>query len=111
MATDQALCVIDFVRRTALIGQGKFTDAQLLDAFITGREEAAFAELLRRHGPMVLAVCRRVLGNSHDAEDAFQATFLILIRKADTVWPRSLVGRWLYGVAYRTALKARLIAK
>ncbi|MEX2120778.1 MAG: sigma-70 family RNA polymerase sigma factor [Pirellulales bacterium] len=83
------------------------TDGQLLERYIAGRDEAAFAELLRRHGPMVLAVCRRALGDSHDADDAFQATFLVLVRKAPSIVPRDMVGNWLYGVAHRTALKAQ----
>jgi RNA polymerase sigma factor (sigma-70 family) len=83
------------------------TDAHLLQAFLERRDEAAFEGLLRRHGPMVLGVCRRVLGNLHDAEDAFQATFLVLVRKAASVQPREMVGPWLYGVTLRTALKAR----
>jgi RNA polymerase sigma factor (sigma-70 family) len=83
------------------------TDAQLLTRFLDGREEAAFAALVRRHGPMVLGVCRRILGHAHDAEDAFQATFFILARKAAAVAKREAVGSFLYGVAYRTALRAR----
>src|SRR5213083_2590539 len=86
------------------------TDAWLLARFRADREEAAFEALVRLHGPMVLGVCRRVLGNSHDAEDAFQATFLVLVRKAASIGQRELLGNWLYGVAYRTALDARAAA-
>ena len=86
------------------------SDAELLDRFITDRDGPAFAALVRRHGPMVLAVCRRVLRHRQDAEDAFQATFLVLARRAEAVKPQSLLGNWLYGVAYRTALGARRVA-
>jgi RNA polymerase sigma factor (sigma-70 family) len=86
------------------------TDEQLLECFVTCRDEAAFETLVRRYGPMVLGVCRRVLGNPHDAEDAFQATFLVLVRKANSIGQRDLLGNWLYGVAYRTALDARAAA-
>jgi cytochrome c peroxidase len=83
------------------------SDQHLLRQFSDRRDEAAFGILLRRHGPMVLNVCRGVLGNRADAEDAFQATFLILARKAASIRKSESVGSWLYGVAYRTALKAR----
>ena len=86
---------------------GGLSDGQLLDRFVSWREEAVFEAITRRHGPMVWGVCRRVLRDHHDAEEAFQATFLVLARKAATVLPREKVGHWLYGVANRTAMKAR----
>src|SRR5262249_35574111 len=95
------------IQRLRRAGLGSLTDQELLDALVTRRDEAAFETLLRRHGPMVLAVCRRVLRHAQDAEDAFQATFLGLLRKATSVRKREVLGSWLYGVAYRTALKAR----
>jgi RNA polymerase sigma factor (sigma-70 family) len=108
MPTAQTNRVRTYLHRIAFLQErGGATDAQLLDRFLARREEIAFEELVRRHGPMVLGVCRRVLGDPHDAADAFQATFLVLIRQADSVVPRSRVGPWLYGVARRTALKAR----
>jgi DNA-directed RNA polymerase specialized sigma24 family protein len=93
--------------RFAAQGKTGLTDADLLDCFITRRDGDAFAALVARHGPMVLGVCRRVLGNEADAEDAFQATFLVLVHKANSIRPRGMVGNWLYGVANSTALKAR----
>src|SRR5271170_7486681 len=90
-----------------VVGTG---EGQLLDRFVTHRDEAAFEAIMRSHGPMVLGVCRRVLHDPHDAEDAFQATFLILARKAGTIRDRQVLGSWLYGVAYRVASRARIIA-
>jgi RNA polymerase sigma factor (sigma-70 family) len=82
-------------------------DALLLDRFVDQWDQAAFGDLVRRHGPMVLGVCRRILRDPHAAEDAFQATFLLLVRKAGSVRKRGSVGPWLYGVARRVALEAR----
>jgi RNA polymerase sigma factor (sigma-70 family) len=83
------------------------TDRALLERFARGQDEAAFKTLVQRHGPMVLGVCRRILVCEQDAEDAFQATFLILVRRAGDIKDPELLGSWLYGVAYRTATKAR----
>ena len=82
-------------------------DAELLERYVRDRDGAAFAELVHRHGPMVLGVCRRALGDTADAEDAFQAVWLVLVRKAANVSPRGMVGNWLYGVATRTAAHLR----
>src|SRR5262245_26573111 len=111
MATGQINGVIRHLRKALMPrAANERTDGQLLDEFLGRRDENAFEMLVHRHGPMVLGVCRRILGNAHDAEDAFQAVFLVLVRRAAAVRPRDLVGNWLYGVAYRTALKSRTMA-
>jgi DNA-directed RNA polymerase specialized sigma24 family protein len=102
--------LLRYLRRAAPFqDEDRLTDGQLLDRFLAQRDEAAFEELVRRHGPMVLGVCRRVLPNAHDVEDAFQAAFLVLVRKVASVERPDLVGHWLYGVAYRTAVRARAL--
>src|SRR5262249_20702978 len=78
---------------------------------ISHRDEAAFLALLQRHGPMVLGVCRRMLRQPQDIDDAFQATFLVLIRKADSITRKDSVGSWLYKVAYRTAARTRSLVR
>jgi RNA polymerase sigma factor (sigma-70 family) len=111
MAASQLTDVVQHLRRYALLRDGGgLSDGQLLECYLQGHEDAAFAALVRRHGPMVWGVCRRIIGSHHDAEDAFQATFLVLVRKAAAVQPRQMVGNWLYGVAYQTALKAKASA-
>ena len=100
----------------ALWSSGTLTgmsDAQLLGRFAEPRDataESAFRELIDRHGPMVMGVCRQILRHPHDADDAFQATFLVLVKKARSIRVGDSLAPWLYGVAYRTAQRARAIA-
>ncbi len=94
-------------RRVTIEAEDAAPDESLLARFAVDRDENAFAELVRRHGPMVLGVCKRTVGHHQDAEDAFQATFLVLARKAGRIGRPSLLGNWLYGVAIRVAGKAR----
>jgi RNA polymerase sigma factor (sigma-70 family) len=111
MVTSSMNEFLDSLRRAVLLREGAgATDGQLLEAYVSRREEAAFAVLVQRHGPMVWGVCRRLLANPNDAEDAFQATFLVLARKAASIVPRGMVANWLYGVAHNVCLKARAAA-
>ena len=104
MASGQLDGVLHHLRQLVTAGQpGPRPDRELLERFVRHRDEAAFAALVRRHGPMVLAVCRRVLGDAHDAEDACQAAFLVLARRAASIRRKEAVGAWLHGVAYRVA--------
>jgi RNA polymerase sigma factor (sigma-70 family) len=108
MPSGQMNEVIQYLRSALPLPEGTDqTDGQLLECFVSRRDPTALEALVRRHGQMVWGVCRRVLHGHQDAEDAFPATFLVLLRKAPTIVPREMVGNWLYGVAHQTALKAR----
>jgi RNA polymerase sigma factor (sigma-70 family) len=111
MGKDRINPLLWHLRSLAVSGRAQeASDGELVDWFLAGEDRTAFSALLQRHGPMVLGLCRRVLRNDQDAEDAFQATFLVFTRKARSLRARASVGNWLYGVAYRTALKARSAA-
>ncbi len=105
--TKTADTVLGHIRKLCPPAVADAPDGQLLEQYVGGRDEAAFAALVRRHGPMVLGVCHRVLRQAQDAEEAFQATFLLLARRAQAIRKRGSVGCWLHGAAYRIALKAR----
>ncbi len=110
MASGQMNPVLRHIRQLAGEQPDEQSDRTLLERFAAGQEEAVFEALLRRHGPLVLGVCQRVLNHEQDAEDVFQATFLVLARKAADIRKQASLGSWLYGVAYRLALKARAAA-
>src|SRR4051812_298484 len=111
MPTSRASEVIQHLTDAVLLrDRARLTDGQLLEGYLSGHDDAALAALVRRHGPMVWGVCRRVLSSHHDAEDAFQATFLVLVRRAASIASRELLANWLYRVAHQTALKARAMA-
>jgi RNA polymerase sigma factor (sigma-70 family) len=105
MTTTPTTQMIQHLRRM-LQDEAGLTDGQLLGRLVERRDEAAFGALVEHHGPMVWNVCRRLLSH-HEAEDAFQATFLVLFRKAASILRRDVVANWLYGVARQTALQAR----
>src|ERR1700687_3261978 len=108
MATGQLTGVLRHLRRATLLAEGAAqSDGELLERYLSERDDAAFEAILKRHGAMVLGVCRRILRNEADAHDAFQATFIVFVRKATSIHPRGMVGNWLYGVAHKTSLKAK----
>src|SRR5262249_27308846 len=108
VASNPLRLVLQGLRRSARLCEGaEQTDGQLLEAFLRSRDPLALEVLVRRHAPMVWGVCRRTLANQHEAEDAFQATFLVLFRKAVSIRTPELLPNWLYRVAYKTACKAR----
>src|SRR5947209_8379126 len=110
MASGRLQSLMRFLRSSALAGDDTSADTALLHRFVTHRDDAAFAALVERHGPMVLGVCRRVLHNATDADDAFQAAFIVLAGKARSIARPELLGSWLYRVAFRAALRARAAA-
>jgi RNA polymerase sigma factor (sigma-70 family) len=99
--------VVRYIRKMAAAPGVDLSDSELLSRFAAASDQAAFAHLMERHGPMIWRVCRRILQHTDDAEDAFQATFIVLLRKARFIRTPDLLGNWLYGVASRTALRAR----
>jgi RNA polymerase sigma factor (sigma-70 family) len=105
MPTSALAPMLRHVRKLA--GAHAHIDAELLSRFVRGADPDALDTLIRRHGPMVLGLCRRIVGNNHDADDAFQATFLVFVRSAAKLKRPELVANWLFGVARRVALKAR----
>ena len=108
MPTSPLSVVIQHLRMAFGRDGAEMTDGELLTLFLHSRDEAPLAALVRRHASMVWGVCHRLLRSHHDAEDAFQATFLVLVRKADSVKPREAVGNWLYGVAGVVALASAI---
>lgn len=102
--------LVYFLRSDAVRHSEGASDGDLLGRFVERRDEIAWDALVRRHGPMVWGVCRRILGHTQDAEDALQTTFIVLVRRAASVNPRSGVANWLHGVARQTAVKARAMA-
>jgi RNA polymerase sigma factor (sigma-70 family) len=107
MSEGRRTTLLAYLTRLGCPASAEDEDAALLERFAAARDETAFTSLLRRHGPLVWGICRRVLGEEQAAEDAFQATFLVLVRKAHSVSKKASIRSWLYGVALRVALRAR----
>src|SRR5262245_43787132 len=111
MSARHLSAVVQYLHRLAAKTEAnKLSDQQLLERFVREHSEDAFQTLVGRHGPMVLGVCRRALYQNEDVEDAFQGTFLVLVRKAASIHRKSSLRSWLYGVAYRTAARAKVDA-
>jgi RNA polymerase sigma factor (sigma-70 family) len=111
MPREQPVAILDPLRRLITRQSGSaLSDAQLLENFVSRRDEASFEVLVWRHGAMVLALCKRILRDSHEAEDAFQATFLVFVRKAGSIGRGEVLAAWLYKVAYRIAIRLRAAA-
>src|SRR5438309_2034038 len=107
MASGQLGAVLRYLHRIAGPHPAdREADGRLLERFVADGDQAAFAALVQRHGPLVWGVCRRVLPQVSDAEDAFQATFLVFVRKARSIRKHHSIRSWLYGVAYRVAVRA-----
>src|SRR6516164_5778111 len=100
MAIRQVNAVVQYLHTAGNSSDDQPTDKQLLEGFVARRDLVGLATLIQRHAPMVWGVCRRILHRHHDAEDAFQATFLVLVRKAASIVPAEMVANWLYGVAH-----------
>src|SRR5262249_42076796 len=111
MSQPALMRVVKHLRQAAGAPEAAVSDAQLLERFLAARDEVAFELLVRRHDRLVLGVCRRVLRNPHDADDAFQATFLLLVRKAGSIGKREALAAWLHQVAYRVALRANIASR
>src|SRR5262245_8888705 len=107
MAEQQLSDVIRYIRRVAGTHHKAWTDRQLLTEFATRNDQAAFTTLVKRHGPMVMGICRRVLHQVQDAEDAFQATFILLARRSTRIRKQESLASWLHGVAFRMAHNAK----
>jgi DNA-directed RNA polymerase specialized sigma24 family protein len=111
VANTQMSLFVQRLRQTVQRHGFGLTDGQLVDSFVHQKDAAALTALVRRHGPMVWGVCCRLLRSHHDAEDAFQATFLVLVQKAATLPDKKMVGNWLFGVARQTAVRMRALAR